>query len=647
MSRHASSRPAPPARRLHVPWAAAVAAAAVGLAFFVLYLATLAPGIVTFFDDSLEFQLVLPTFGIAHPTGYPLYTILGGLWSRLLPLREWAWRVNAFSALSAAAAVALVFALGRRLAQADSGPARVDPSLLARASAGGLWAGLVAALLFGLGPVWWAQATVAEVYALHNLLAAAILLAALRAGESGAARGMNLLCALIGLGLAHHRTTLLLLPGVAVYLLIRVPGIRRPRRAWLGWGAALLLPLLLYLYIPARAALGVRDLHGSYVNSWVGFWDHVLARAYQGFFADNALAVARTPADWVRLSLGQLGWAGAALALLGLAAGVWLRTAHRAAWLLIVLVGGVNLAFALSYRVADVEVFLLPVWLCAALLTALGLDGIRRALSRWPGVALGVLILAVLLVALPSLSSFRRNDRSGDWAAHDAAVALASVDFPPASRVIGLEGEVTALKYMQAARGLGAGAEPVAADDEEVRGALIRDGVAAGLPVYLTRELAGIDADYSFSGEGALVRVWPRGAAAPPPPTHALDEAFAGGALRLVGYDLAPLSGTGRPTAQLALHWLPVEPLAQTLKLSLRVLDAGGQVAVLPDGSLAQQDLFPLRMVALTPSWLPGERVRDVYQLPLPPQAGGLRVQIIAYDAATVEEAGRWEAPLE
>jgi hypothetical protein len=255
--------------------------------------------------------------------------------------------------------------------------------------------------------------------------------------------------------------------------------------------------------------------------------------------------------------------------------------------------------------------------------------------------------LVLALVAAPGLRSFAENDRSGDWAAHDAAVAMASVDFPPGSRVIGLEGEVTALKYMQAARGLGAEAEALAADDEEARGTLIRDGVAAGLPVYITRELPSIESQYSFGGEGALVRVWPRGVAAPPAPQHPLDEPFADGALRLAGYDLAPLPGTGRPTAQLALYWLPMEPLTQTLKLSLRVLDAEGQVAALPDGSPAQQDLFPLRMVAPTSAWLPGEVVRDVYQIPLPENRAGLRVQAIVYDAATLAEAGRWEVALE
>ena len=49
---------------------------------FLLYGLMAAPSIVELFDDSLEFQLIGPTFGIAHPTGYPLYSLLGGLWSR-------------------------------------------------------------------------------------------------------------------------------------------------------------------------------------------------------------------------------------------------------------------------------------------------------------------------------------------------------------------------------------------------------------------------------------------------------------------------------------------------------------------------------------------------------------------------------------
>ena len=58
------------------------------VASLILYAATAAPSVATLFDDSLEFQVVVPTLGIAHPSGYPLYTLLGKLFTLLLPFRD-------------------------------------------------------------------------------------------------------------------------------------------------------------------------------------------------------------------------------------------------------------------------------------------------------------------------------------------------------------------------------------------------------------------------------------------------------------------------------------------------------------------------------------------------------------------------------
>ena len=239
----------------------------VGIGAFLLYAYTAAPGIVTFFDDTLEFQTVAPTFGIAHPTGYPLYTIVGGLWTRLLPFGTWAGRLNLFSALCAAITVGLLVAVGSRLCPQRNG-------------APNLWAGGAAAVTYALGPVWWSQATVAEVYPLHGCFVAAILATTIginQTWQNGAMsprfnRRMTLLCLLFGLGLAHHRTILLLAPPVALYLLWSVSGIWRPHRTWWRWGAALLLPLILYLYIPLRAATRIGDLNGSKMPRWAGCW---------------------------------------------------------------------------------------------------------------------------------------------------------------------------------------------------------------------------------------------------------------------------------------------------------------------------------------------------------------------------------------
>lgn len=615
-------------------WANRLAPWLIWLAFLALYAATAAPSIVELFDDSLEFQLVVPTFGIAHPTGYPLYVLLGGLWSRVLfPFGNWAWRVNIFSALAGAAAVALVYVAARRL--------------LPHAGSLGLTAALAAAVTFGLGPVWWDQATMAEVYALQNLLAAAVLATVLGIeGSQGRAfdRRMALLALLVGLGLAHHRTTVLLIPAVAVYLLWSVPRIWRPRRIWLLWLALLLAPLLLYLFLPLRATVGVRDLHGSYRNTLTGFLDHVLARGYTGFFSTLNLAPDRSPAAWMQVWLAQLGWVGAVLAVIGLG---WLlrpRSVAFKGWSALLLVAAVNLAFALFYHVGDQQVFMIPAFLAASVFAGGGLALLAGALPERRQGLVGVAGVALLLVN-PGRGPW--VNRSHDWAVHDYAVDMAKVDFPAGSRVIGLEGEMSALKYMQQAQGLGNAAKAVVADDPGRRRKAVAAGLAAGAPVYLTRELEGIADQYSFTGEGPLVRVWPRGQAQAGQPAFARDDAMAGGRLVLEGYDLQRLDWAGGPVIRMALYWRPQAPLTETLKVSLRLVGPDGAPLTLPDGAPAVMDRLPLRQVAPTSTWVPGQLVRDVYEVAWPPSAqpGSTKVQLILYDSNTLEEQGRIEAP--
>ena len=167
---------------------------------FVLYLRTLAPGVLG--GDSGEFQFAAWLGGFAHPTGYPLYLLLGWLWTHLLPLHDPAWRMNAFSALWGGVATGLVYLLAlRMLRQATANP---WSRLLA----------LFAALTFAVTPTFWSQATLAEVYTLNAALVAAILLGLVIWGQTGSRRALYLTALLYGLSLAHHRTTLLYLPAI-------------------------------------------------------------------------------------------------------------------------------------------------------------------------------------------------------------------------------------------------------------------------------------------------------------------------------------------------------------------------------------------------------------------------------------------------
>lgn len=83
-----------------------LAAGAITVVAGVLYFLTAARDIVV--GDSPELTMAAATLGVAHPPGYPLFTMLGHLFS-LVPLGPIPFRVNLLSAVSNALTVGIVF----------------------------------------------------------------------------------------------------------------------------------------------------------------------------------------------------------------------------------------------------------------------------------------------------------------------------------------------------------------------------------------------------------------------------------------------------------------------------------------------------------------------------------------------------------
>jgi len=72
-------------------------AAAAGVCACVVYIRTLAPGLVTEVDSPM-FQFIGRVLGVAHNPGYPLYVLITHPFS-YLPVGSLAYRLNLFSAL--------------------------------------------------------------------------------------------------------------------------------------------------------------------------------------------------------------------------------------------------------------------------------------------------------------------------------------------------------------------------------------------------------------------------------------------------------------------------------------------------------------------------------------------------------------------
>ncbi|MCI0339764.1 MAG: DUF2723 domain-containing protein [Planctomycetales bacterium] len=407
------------------------AAVAVALAALAAYLPTLCPTIPP--GDSGELIACAATLGVPHPPGYPVYTFLGWIWIHVLPLGSVAWRMNLFSAAAMAGAAGVVFLGGRAL-----GAGRV-------AAAG-------AALAFALARDPWRAAVGAEVFALHALLTAAILLAALRWPGSG--RPPYVAALLLGFAGAHHLTAVLLVPALAGWAWAHRGGPPLRPRTCLGLVAAGLSAYLLLLPLGARASA----LSWGETSNLAGLTDHVFRTAYGtgalgsaegGGLAGGPLAEGRG-FRWLGFYLGS-GLGGLWLAAPAAAAGavVALRgpagPARRGAILLLAtwaLAGplfvflGANFDPADSLRRSVVARFHVMPAVPLALLAAQGLEeagrrfGAPAAVAAAAAAALASAVPAAPAASLRGVTAVEAFGRNLLASAPERALVLVSGDLP-------------------------------------------------------------------------------------------------------------------------------------------------------------------------------------------------------------------------
>src|SRR6266404_5390055 len=237
-------------------------AGAIGLAIVVgvlaLYVRTAARDIT--FGDAPELTGAAIALGVAHPPGYPVWTILGHLFT-LLPLGPLPFRVALLSAVAGAACAGVVYLVALRVG----------------ASA---WAAAAAAIAFALSPLVWTWSIVPEVFPLNDFLAALLIFLIWSWHERPERTPLLAAAALVGgIGMANQQTIVLLAPA-CLYLLWRRRDVLRQRpRALLVAAAAFIAGLAPYLYLPLAAAARPAWSWGD-ISSLGDVIDHVLRRGY-------------------------------------------------------------------------------------------------------------------------------------------------------------------------------------------------------------------------------------------------------------------------------------------------------------------------------------------------------------------------------
>jgi len=675
-----------------------------GLGSFVLYLITLAPTVL--FADAGEFQFVPYILGIAHPTGYPLYLLLGWAWSHLLPLGDVAYRMNLFSAVWAALAVGLSYPVARQLIRRGAPDLHPHVARLAATTA---------TTTFAVGETLWSQAVIAEVYSFNAFFVTLVLWLLFRLAEtpkhspptpgriSPLARRSLILAFVYGLSLTHHPTMLLLSPGVLAFLWLthrppRSQPIRRPaapetrplsllaprsplRRVGfaLALAAALVAPLLLYLYLPLRAShtpyttLSLSDTQTLtlYENTWRGFVDHLTAAVFTGNLALPGTEPATAVAWGERLKLAwdllraQMGLVGVGLALIGLG-----RLILERRWALLALTGlgyGLGVAFNLIYLIGDVQVLFIPSYLFASLWLGLGAatvaQGAAEGLVRWKGstvtyadfgqqgyqrlitgihrlTAQGVaaatlaLPLALLVTHLPAV------DQSVNTEARDMWQAILSQPIPQGAVLLTNDrNEMMPLWYYQYVEGrrpdlLGLFPRIVADPSYANIGGLLDQALLSQRPLYLIKPMPGLEVKAELEATDMPPLVQVTGPAVERPPSHPRQVTL-GGVMRLAGYDQSPDSARPGEAVTITLYWQPQAELDFDYSSYVHLVDERGQ-------GITQSDQQPGGHYYPTSLWRPGEVLRDRHRLTIPQDGtpGVYRLVVGMYRYPSLEPLG-------
>jgi hypothetical protein len=217
---------------------------AVFLLSFALYAKTICPAV--FWWDSGELIANVAVLGIPHRPGFPIYVLLGRLFS-FLPVWSLALRVNLLSSFAASLSLAILCKAFLR---------SIDVFLpeTGRERGSVLVSSLSFVLVSGFTYSFWIQAVRAEVYSLNVLFFSLLLLLSMLYLKNQRSRYVHLFFFLFGLGLANHHLSLL--SAAPAFLLLFLTSdsrsflnLRRVPFYLLFW----LLGLSVYAYLPIRS----------------------------------------------------------------------------------------------------------------------------------------------------------------------------------------------------------------------------------------------------------------------------------------------------------------------------------------------------------------------------------------------------------
>lgn len=410
--------------KINIPFAI-ILGCVISVFVFVVYVNTLATSVN--FIDSGELASVAVILGIAHPTGYPLFTLIGWLFSHLPIGASAIYKMNLMSAVLCSIGIFFFFRfLVLLLEDLVESKFKKNTRLLIDHNKFKLVyvPANSASLILAFSTTFWSQAVSIEVYSLHILFLSTILYFFYKAvrnylNESGSikistSKDWFVFALLVGMSFTNHMTTILLAPAL-LYLFFAANGFTKNSwRLILILAVPFIIGLSFYFYLPVRASSSPLLNWGNPVDLEKIFW-HLSGKQYRVWIFSSTESAVKQFNYFVGNLLNEFNLLFLLLALVGL----WsLFRQHMKVFIFSVLLFVGCVGYSINYDIHDIDsyfllaYFTIVIWIAVGLLTLL-FKFTEKLYSKY--VAIGVLLLSII----PLIVNYNECDESKNYLVED------------------------------------------------------------------------------------------------------------------------------------------------------------------------------------------------------------------------------------
>ncbi len=360
---------------------------------FGVYLRTLTPGIGL--DDSGELTTCAYLLSIAHAPGYPLYLLLGNLFT-FFPFGEIAFRLNLVSATFGALGCTLVFLIAFSITQHR-------------------FSSLISSFCLGFSYTFWILSTKAEVYTLNTFLVSLLILLFLIWNHKRNIKWLYLFFFIYGLSFGNHLTIVIFLPIFLYFIVVSIHASARgatvkEQITFLQISKFILLFLIglsIYLYIPIRSLGDIIIVNWSKVTTLSQFFDYITGAHFKSLiFSISFLEIIKHLWNYFLLLITQFPVFAFSIGIIGLIKSFSISKNFS---LLISLMWIFLVIVCINYDIVDIANFYLPTYLFFSLFIGLGIWFLIKITSPHNRIWAMIITISLFLSYLLTYSWFGYN----------------------------------------------------------------------------------------------------------------------------------------------------------------------------------------------------------------------------------------------